>query len=101
MFRVGQKVVCVDDEPSNLGGSRRAAPIKGHIYTVSAVGLTNILDPQQLPCILVEELERHPYEAHWATRFRPITERKTDISFAHEILRKATKQADTDIGASA
>ena len=101
MFRVGQKVVCVNDEPSNLGGSRREVPIKGHIYTVSAVGLTNILDPQQLPCILVEELERRPYEAHWASRFRPIIERKTDISIFREILSKATTQADTDIGASA
>lgn len=25
-------------------------------------------------------------------RFRPIVEKKTDISFAHEILRKATKK---------
>jgi len=31
-----------------------------------------------------------------ASRFRPVVDRKTDISFAHEILRTVTKTAPVD-----
>ncbi len=40
-------------------------------------------------------LDDPPAEAAFRKRrFRPIVERKTDISFAHEILRKATKRVN-------
>jgi len=88
-FRVGQKVVCVDDTTPE-GFDWYKMPIKkGAIYTVSQSGLSSWLDGA--PAIHLSEVKRSvPF---WASRFRPVVERKTDISFAHEILRKASKPA--------
>lgn len=95
MFRVGQKVVCVDaaNPPSGIL-SRRGLPdvtlVKGNIYTVTGVGLRHPYDLTGFPCITVaEEPDPHFY---WAHRFRPLVERKTDIGFAHEILRKVSRK---------
>jgi hypothetical protein len=98
MFRVGQKVVCVDNTTPNATGRIPNPDLKkGEIYTIAGVynGWTG-------PGVTLVELKaREPHIGFHAFRFRPIVERKTDISVFHEILRKATKQADTDIGASA
>jgi hypothetical protein len=84
IFRVGQKVVCVGEvipDPSC------AFPIfqKGAVYTVSLIeefgGFTFLTVAELHPCVTGE-----------ASGFRPIVERKTDISFAHEILRKASRK---------
>lgn len=94
MFRIGQRVVCVDDSDSIgivSGGQWEEFPRRGQIYTVSAKGLVHPSDPLQLPCILVAELSREAFEPLWAHRFRPLIERKTDIGFAHEILRKVSR----------
>lgn len=82
MFHVGQKVVCVDDSPVALW----PAPFKkGEIVTVSG--------PSNSPnCIrLVEYPEGSgPAAGYYASRFRPLVEKKTDISVFTEILKRET-----------
>ena len=97
MFRVGQKVVCIRNGPSIFNGEP-ADLIRGRIYTISKFWICSVW---LHPCCLVEEAEPTSGYAFDAKRFRPIVERKTDISIFREILSKATTQADTDIGASA
>jgi hypothetical protein len=83
MFRVGQKVVCVDDT-GTFG-----ICVKGRIYTVTRVmfGFTE-------QGVLLAEIAPPPeYPGFASRRFRPAVDRKTDIGFAHEILRKASKRA--------
>lgn len=92
-FRVGQKVVCISTESSpyeSLLGT--IEPSKGDIGTVTNVYVA------RLGAIVIELLEwPQPggkldgmiYEPGWlAEDFRPLT----DISFAHEILRKVTRK---------
>ena len=84
MFRIGQKVACIETSP---GGD----VVKGQIYTVSWIAPHGRF---LAPTIRVVEVPCHPETGgFWAERFRPIVEHKTDISFAHEILRKASKPA--------
>lgn len=87
MFRVGQKVVCIrvsSAAPPHCNGG-----ILGETYTVRGVMFDTVL---QRPGIYLEEIVNpiHPIWdeewAHDAERFRPLT----DISFAHEILRRVS-----------
>lgn len=98
MFHVGQNVVCVNAE--NTRRDDVAELVNGQIYTVAWCGHYTNLFGETMLSVRLEEVDRtsgassiddpdHPFRA---TRFRPIQERKTDISFAHEILRKATKR---------
>jgi hypothetical protein len=92
MFRVGQKVVCVDDR-SNLW----TAPWikRGRIYEIAGftagTGDPLGLFPDSGSDVLLVGI--HKPGGFAAARFRPVVERKTDIGFAHEILRKASKPA--------
>ena len=110
MFRVGQKVVCVDDsEPSSthvvgydghhwqyFGGLDGLT--KGAIYTVRAFVQNHINGGVSL--CLAEIFREHTIRSgidigecgYRASRFRPVVERKTDISIFTEILRKHTKK---------
>ena len=102
MFRVNQKVVCVDDRFGKRWHQRGILqrPIKGRVYTVRDVGIYNFaVGP--MPSLRLEEIINPIIDwddgdtseiAFHAGRFRPAVERKTDISFAHEILRKASKR---------
>lgn len=84
LFRVGQKVVCVDAD---------GAPelTEGRVYTIR-----EILPPALLPWrgeqrlavgILLDEVQPpHPFTELAPMRFRPAVERKTDISIFTEIL---------------
>lgn len=92
MFYVGQKVVCVDDGPSIKTLDWEWPVRKNEIYTIAATGLLHPDDPKGRPCVLLIEVERTKDEPLLAIRFRPLVERRTDIGFAHEILRKATKR---------
>lgn len=96
IFRVGQKVVCVDDTPSRIstGGFTKTNLIKNNIYTVQWVGDFSYGSWGVKPALLLEEISRdgiccgqmyenYPYGAH---RFRPAAEKKTDISIFKEIL---------------
>lgn len=89
MFVPGMKVECVDVDNLNWTASWIQ---KGGIYTIARVcredhSQFHMLD--HLRCTvtihLVGILKPNGFSA---LRFRPIVERKTDISFAHEILRK-------------
>lgn len=96
-FRVGQKVVCIS-EGCEFGYNDEIVPQKGQIYTVREV-LPAIHYPGELVIRLVEIVNRpRQYRDSFtecsfrAVRFRSIVEKKTDISFAHEILREHTKK---------
>lgn len=96
-FRVGQKVVCVD--ASIPDASQLSVPIikknglvEGSIYTIAQVGVTHPFDPRKLPCVFVDEIcLRMPL---WAHRFRPVVERKTDISVFTAMLTGSKIGAD-------
>lgn len=68
-FRIGQKVVLVDD-----ARLPRHGPVKGRVYTVGATKAKFI------------ELGEIPNCSWFSSRFRPVVERKTDISAFKEIL---------------
>lgn len=83
-FRVGQKVVCVD-----ASGAVDPRPVKGRVYTIASARWVNAcLEPGwgvtlvELPSI---ETDDHHAE-FFARRFRPIVERKTDISIFIKML---------------
>lgn len=73
-FHVGQKVVCVDDSPNRLG---EECPVKrGPIYIVSDVGMA-----WDGPYLNIEGVRlARQYFGFAVERFRPIVEKKTDIS---------------------
>lgn len=91
-FRVGQKVVCVD---ATRYGPNSSMLREGAVYTIASVDGHEDFHGEY--GVLLVEVTPTPAqgwrEGFRASRFRPIVERKTDISFAHEILRKATKPA--------
>lgn len=84
-FRVGQKVVCVDDRPTPLGF---APPFEaGNVLTIIAItegfshhGRDFGLIFHEVPCVA-------PYDDGYSVkRFRPVVERKTDISIFKAML---------------
>lgn len=92
MFRVGQKVVCVDAEFEAIAANYFSSlPARDEIYTVRAIGK---LPSDMQPGIALVEIigNEQPFSpiGEWgfeATRFRPFVERKTDISIFTEMLR--------------
>jgi hypothetical protein len=76
-FHVGQKVVCI-----NASGFEDRL-MEGAIYTVSDVGV----DFGELYLGLEETIAVSPGPLHWlATRFRPVVDRKSDISIFTSML---------------
>ena len=100
MFHVGQMVVCVDDTPLTLGGIQCTLDglTRDRVYTVRETGLYCPHGTGQ-PCIRVAEIYREtrygivdcPYAAR---RFRPVTERQTDISIFTDMLTSAPKEIE-------
>lgn len=99
-FRVGQKVVCIETwRLGKLGYGDEIGPVAGRIYTIRQIGTCLVPHYPRQICVRLQEIdngvrwyENGPYEAAFrASRFRPLIERKTDISFAHEILRKVSQ----------
>jgi hypothetical protein len=95
MFRVGQKVVCVnvDSPPKEALSSFSPLPldlVKGAIYTVTSVGVRHPCDLTNQPCVTLAE--KHARQPYWASRFRPLVERKTDISVFTRMLIRATEK---------
>jgi hypothetical protein len=86
-FRVGQKVVCVDDSPPTIG--RALLVKKGAIYTVA-----DSFEWLGQEGLLFDEIDPKDGVGWHAWRFRPVVERKTDISFAHEILNSVNQGVD-------
>lgn len=90
-FRVGQKVVCVDDTYSTIGGSPSLLKY-GAVYTVAAVGLYGGKHPH----IDLREVPA-PVPLAWEPRrFRPAVENKTDISIFTKILDDASRKVPVD-----
>lgn len=87
-FRIWQKVSCIHDK-----GQTVAPFVKcGDVYTISSMHERFIGT-----CLEFAELDTSgaPAQACFPAKyFRPIVEKNADISFAHEILRKATKRQD-------
>lgn len=83
MFHVGQKVACIRD--SYYGGPTDVfEPIVGSVYTIRSIRV-DVLRPQYGVSLVFEEITnsidrggREP--GFYSSRFRPIVERKTDIS---------------------
>lgn len=97
MFYVGQKVVCVDDSETDNMGKKELR--KDDIYTVIWVG--RHFHPDEMverQCVRLAEVIRKPCEIDpdgsmpfRASRFRPVVERKTDISIFTEMLNPSHK----------
>jgi len=84
-FRVGQKVVCVDANPRNGHVSNLT---EGAVYTVRAFGPSK----DGSPGISLDEIY-HPFP-FYQDRFRPVVERKTDISVFTKMLTGSKVGAD-------
>jgi hypothetical protein len=102
MFRVGQRVVCISQPVGGYGDE--IDPVVGDIYTVRGIEIDRPSGDINPIGLLLGEIINAPryYRDHdeptectfGAHRFRPLIERKTDISFAHEILRVASERVD-------
>jgi hypothetical protein len=95
MFYVGQKVVCVNAKPRspNWPGTKRV--VEGAVYTIRAVYFEK---RQNATGVLLSEIvnEFAPSigcePGFLASRFRPVVERKTDISIFTDMLTPKTEQ---------
>jgi len=101
MFYRGQKVVYIGYgklswlQRAELWLQRAVFPKVGEVYTVANIyqGPTKLLI-ELVEVVKLAELA-HPW-GYKPRRFRPVVERKTDIGFAHEILRNVTKRVGAD-----
>lgn len=102
-FYVGQRVVCVDDDIKSHGLPAWAYPVGDlgglrlrAVYTVRRYGLDDI----GLPTVWLEEIVReiHPdagdttEPGYNPARFRPVVERKTDISIFKAMLNPSREK---------
>ena len=93
IIRIGQKVICVVPDrfwTQQVCPSLKVIPRHGEVYTV-----TGFEDLHGVPCIHLREIAGLSCEcggisnAPWLIQaFRPVDERKTDISVLTEILNK-------------
>lgn len=84
MFRIGQKVVCVDDEEWSNHQRRIRA---GEIYTIAAFGVHPADGNEECAFLVgVKRIFRGVDYPFGLYRFRPIVERKTDISVFTKML---------------
>lgn len=94
MFHVGQRVVCVDASPSLIEwASDDDIPVVGNVYTITRIFLLKsglAFDLVEIHRGAIAAWVWNGMVGYGAYRFRPIISRKTDISFAHEILRTVT-----------
>lgn len=110
MFRVGQKVVRVDDAVIHKDGliarryDGRVVKIgsdlsglhKGTIYTIDAIDLPYYPSVSAAACLVLKEINRgHPVvRGFCSTRFRPIVEKSTDTGMA--VLREILDRESFD-----
>lgn len=101
-FFVGQKVVCVDAHPSNgCHWADTHVLDERVIYTVSAVAI----DDEGDPVLMLREISRDNwaipfdpwYAWYGAFRFRPVVERKSDISALTALLNPANHKKLEDV----
>jgi hypothetical protein len=98
-FRVGQKVVCVDDEPCGLEACKENGIARGKVYTIRNIDTCPYakrsgIRLEEVRLTIHEEIGRE--RLFRASRFHPVVETKTDISIFHQILRdvEAGKQLE-------
>lgn len=94
-FRIGQKVVCVDDtadgrySPFHPSGANLEGLKKGSVYTIRYVGVS-----LGVSVVRINEITRRynsiidGENVYASARFRPIVSRPTSIAVFKEILRK-------------
>lgn len=89
-FYVGQKVVCINDEHPYKDYPFDVA-VKGEIYTVSSIYQSG---PDLMLCLYeIYQPDTDDWEAgEMACAFRPVVERKTDISIFKAMLTPKTEQ---------
>ena len=99
-FYVGQKVVCVDDDTAEADGVTRL--VNGRVFTIRRIA-TQFSRPGwvshprykgQGPFVWLTEISGRalgdtPYNA---SRFRPVVERKTDISALKALLNPSREE---------
>lgn len=100
-FQVGDKVVCVDDKVGRFRNPREMYSdgldglALGHIYTVRRVGPCPQPVHGGMLSLWLTEIERPPNAygepGYAAARFRPVVERKTDISLLIRIAKEASR----------
>lgn len=103
MFSVGMKVVCVDENWLQTPLDHETLPLKGAVYTIRKISRRN---RRARTGFLLEEIRnsRRPEyadEAHFdASHFRPVIDRKTDITLFQQIDRDVfagrRRQIDAD-----
>lgn len=96
-FYVGQEVICVNDDPNMLPNPPSEYDLDGltagNKYTVSFI----YIDPWfNLPCVVVKEIHRSVmYEGndagYFASRFRPLQKKQTNISALQGLLQPSEK----------
>ncbi len=96
-FRVGQKVVCVDDSVV-VGFPKGGMLMRGHVYTVRQIGTTvrgevgvhlnEVRLTSEPGCVGIVSGKPYIDAFYRAARFRPAVERKTDISIFTAILNR-------------
>ena len=103
MFHIGQRVICVDDNIIGENGVFDRAftercphlPVKGRTYTVRGF-IVPYAGYSGTPGMLLEEIVNPPYRyvegtfepSFFPSHFRPLAERKTDISLFTAMLYK-------------
>lgn len=94
-FRVGQKVVCVNGVFDRTWDVVPNRPVAKQVYTVRALAVCTFGIHVDTPCILLHEVRNSidlweiggAFESpFWIGRFRPVVERKTDISIFTKML---------------
>lgn len=100
MFSIGQRVVCIaTDDWDELEADERG-PICGHIYTIRGINSNAHIGPDEPLGLLLFEIVNPPhshlegfveadFDSSW---FRPIIERKTDISILEALLLPTDKR---------
>lgn len=94
-FYIGQRVECVDADPECGRIFWPGEQLRlGQIYTVAAI----VDNPSGYAAIAIREVPRHSiavshgYRGFKASRFRPIVERKTDISIFKAMLNPSKQE---------
>jgi hypothetical protein len=100
-FRVGQKVVCINSgEGDQVRFYKDEALIQDYIYTIRSVHLHD-----GHPVLWLEEVRRDdasidewgPLVGYSTSRFRPVVERKTDISIFTALLKTRPISVDEKV----
>ena len=73
-FKIGMKVVCVDDTPDWLG--RELVIKKGEVYTIA-----EMFNWRGKLCVRLVEVKTEQAPGWYASRFRPAVSPKQEVSF--------------------